>query len=107
MSQHGAFFQHSSGISRRNGAILIKVLRLQTKKILVYLSHFTQYSSKLFKLGNIDNWRQLMSCWGRFRKKLTNVDQKLGLGEEGLVKGDVHRMKEILKDENTDKQAKY
>ena len=48
-----------------------------------------------------------MSCWGRFRKKLTNVDQKLGLGEEGLVKGDVHRMKEILKDENTDKQAKY
>ena len=63
--------------------------------------------SKLFKLGTIHNWRQLISGGGRFRKKLTNVEQKLGLGEGTLVKVDVHKMKEILEDENTEKQAKY
>ena len=31
----------------------------------------------------------------------------MGLGEGGLVKGDVHKMKEIIEDENTKKQAKY
>ena len=62
---------------------------------------------KLFKLGTIHNWRQPISGGGRFRKKLTNVDQKLGLGEGGLVKVDIHKMKEILEDENTGKQTKY
>ena len=38
---------------------------------------------------------------------LTNVDQKVGLGEGTLVKVDAHKMKEILEDENTEKQAKY
>ena len=50
-----------------------------------------------------------MSCEGSFRKKLTNADQKLRLGEvggAGLATGDVHKMKEILEDENTEKQAK-
>ena len=47
-----------------------------------------------------------MSCGGRLRKKLTNVDKKLRLGEGGLVTGEVHRMTEVLKDENSEKQAK-
>ena len=38
---------------------------------------------------------------------LTNANQKLGLVEATSVKVDVHKMKEILEDENTEKQAKY
>ena len=38
---------------------------------------------------------------------LTNVDKKVRLGEGTLVKVDAHKMKEILEDENTEKQAKY
>ena len=44
---------------------------------------------------------------GGLEKKLTNVDQTLGLGEGGLVKFDIHKMKEILEDENIEKQDKY
>ena len=55
-------------------------------------------------------WRQLIREGGRFRKKLANIDQKLGLGEGGSVKVDIHKMKEILEEENsenTKKPAKY
>ena len=61
----------------------------------------------MFKLGTIHNWRQLIIGGGRFRKMLTNANQKLGLVEATSVKVDVHKMKEILEDENTEKQAKY
>ena len=45
-----------------------------------------------------------MSYGGRFREKFTNADQKLRLGEGGgLATGDVHKMKEVLEDENTEK----
>ena len=68
------FVQHSCGISRRDGPIFIDVLRLQTKKILVYLSHFTQYSSKgpftidvncwAAEGGLGKNWQMLAKNWG-------------------------------------------
>ena len=110
MSQHGVFVQYSCGISRRDGAIIIEVLKMQTKKSISLI--LPNILPKLFKLGTIHNWRQLMSCGGSFRKKLTNADQKLRLGEgagagAGLATGDVHMMKEILEDENTEKQTKY
>ena len=45
--------------------------------------------------------------WREVKKKLTNIDLKFGLGEGGLAKGDVHKIKENPEDENTEKQGKY
>ena len=105
MCQHDLFVQHSCVITRRDGAFLIEALRLQTWKYQFISLILPNILPKLFELGTIYNWHQPTSGGGRFRKKLTNDDQKLGLGDGGLVKVDINKMAELLEDQHTEKQA--